>query len=811
MVAVGAASAQDNQADAKPVTKDTNDNTDAQVVTVTARRVSEPLQKVPVAVTAITPDIIQKAEIFDQFSLQAQVPSFQNYSRSPGNQNLTAVNRIRGVPGVAYYFADTPLPLYQATFYAHLFDVQGIQILNGPQGTLFGQASNAGALIFDPKTPGNKFSGYVQAELGDYRKKNFEAALDLPIVPDRVMLRLAGKSYYRDGYIADVLSGHRLGREDYDVFRGTLVVKPTSSITNTTMFQVQRVRGFGMPPRTLNAFNFFPSNGLVPYWAAVNGMTEAQFRSAVDVVLARQLKLGIDKFAGWSTGCPAAGWRPATPSTVPGPDISNVVSQPCPPGESSERDYNVVNKTVFELGNGWSLKNNFGYNWRHASPGTWEVDHSPLILLEANAKSAGIDNIKNPKWSEEVQLSGTLLDRVDLVSGVFLSRETYKENPRYGPIVTSLFDSVTSVDRTSKSWAVYGQGDIHLTDLLTATLGARYTSDSTVQTLSDLDPATFAVKSSSGGPGTPSGDAKWNAISYTTSLRYQLTPDTMIYANHSKGHSAGGLQNLTGFEKYQPDILKNYEVGAKTRFRVGDLRIQANAAAYYGDYSNVQVQTGVVQGSQILIGVFNAAKGRIQGAELELNAALRPGLEVRAFVNHSDAKYTSYPGIDPATHQPIDLSGTPFPSNPPTKFGISPTYHLPLDSARFGDVSINANYSWWAQHWSSVSRPPADPGNLAGGGAICKLQRTAANGFGPLSADGGWSWIDCTPARENLNLSLIWDDVMANDGLQLGLRVSNVTNNKQPTGSAGLWPAIGFNAMDVPYPRMISAWVKKAF
>lgn len=784
------------------------------VIMVSARRRQESERTVPVTITVLTPEDLQRTEVYDQFSLMAQVPAFQNYTRSPGNGAITGQNRIRGIPGVAYYFNEAPLTPTQGTFYAQYFDIASIQALKGAQGTLFGQANNAGALLFEPNTPGDELGGYVMAEVGTFDKANFEAAVDIPIGGDGdAAVRIAGKSFYRDGFLRDIYSDARQNIENYKVLRGILEVGRNGDVTNSTMVQVQHVKDFGEPPRYIEAFN--TANPAVVGWAAINGFaTVADFLAAVDYTLALQRDIGVHRFAGWSTGCPARNGQSFTLNVVPGPNFLASQSSPCPPGRNRTTDYSIVNKTTIALSDDWQLKNIASYYTADPVASTFNVDATRLILFEANSRNS-LNRTEGDTITEELQLSGSMMgDRLNFIGGVFYSVDRSLSPNAFSAIVNTFNYTVTRTKRTTDSKAVYGQADFDIIPELSVTAGLRYTWDTTEQRITRLDPLTFReIAILADGKGDPRGYAEWKTLDYNFSLNYQLTPRTMVYATHSRGHTAGGLQFLPGFERFEPDVLSSYEVGIKSDFSVGPADFRLDAAAYYGDYADVQVSTGIVDpvNNTVLIGRFNAAQAEIKGFEVELSGRLGDFLTVRSYVNYSDAKYTEYPSVDPVTRLPVDLSGTPFPSNPPWKFGIAPTVYLPFDPDTVGEISFGANYTWQDQVWASVSRPPASAANPLDGGSICRLQRTAQNGFGPLSADGSFAWIDCSPARDNLDLSLIWDDVLGNSGLQIGGRVTNVFDSDTPTGNGGLWATLGFSVLDAPYPRMASIWVRKTF
>lgn len=791
-------------------------------ILVTARRVEENVQRVPVSVTAVGPELLQKTGIIDSFSLLREAPGVHALVKLPGNVTAAQQTRVRGVPGMATFFAEAPYPTAQWSYYGPFFDVGSVEILKGPQGTLFGQASNAGAQIVRPARPGTEFGGYLQSEFGTRGRRSVEGAIDLPIVEDKVLLRVSGKVYRRPGFIKEVFSGRRIGPDNYDVARASLILKPVEGIENYTVFNTETVRSNG-GAWVLDDFDFYPS-ALNNIQAALNGMTPAQWNAARDAVLANQIALGPYKMQGWSVGCPATGLTPATKSTVPGPDVSKVIPQPCGfAGGSVTKAHSVVNVTTFDVTDNLTLKNIASHVWGSTLAGyPSDADATIFIINDGNPRSFGARGNLPNTFSNELQVSGSLFDdSLDFVAGAFTYRE--KQDPRdpsFGSYARSLNDSATRSSYRNTNRSLYGQFNFHFRgglEGLSVTAGYRNDWDASYQKQETLDPTTFAVLQTLGGPGTPSGEGHWEASSYTLSAQYQIDPSTMIYVNNSKGHSAGGLQRVVGRERFEPDSLNNLEAGLKTTVRAGPLRLRASVAGWYGWFSNVKVATVIVQqipgsngGSQLLNLTANAAEARIKGLEAELNGVLG-GFEFRVFGNWNKGYYTKYPSVG-ANGQPIDLSATPFVNTPEWKFGVAPTYHLPLDTGRWGDVSLGANYNYTGMYWAGVNRPvvPTDPTN-PGTGALCRVLRTAANGYGPLSADGEWAYKSCARAYSNLDILLRWENVLATPGVDFSLRLTNALGRAGYSFGGGNYEAIGTNVAGPQEPRTLYGTVRYTF
>ncbi len=796
-----------------------SDNAEAELdglaeILVTARRREENLQRVPIAVTAVTPEVMQRSNIVDYFSLLTQTPGLHNLTRNTGNANISGFARIRGVNPVAIFFADAPYPGRQFTLYAPFFDIASVQVLKGPQGTLFGQASNAGVELITPTKPGDDFGGYVRAEAGTYQYKSIEGAVDIPIIADTLNLRLAAITRFRRGFIEDSYNGKSIEDSDFDVQRASLVFRPFAGFENYTMFQTEKVRGTGAGSSgTVGDYNFYP-NTLNTTLARVNGFLTptgagdvAAFNAARVQLLLQQKALGPYKKQGWSNGCPgttlATSTRSTPPGTFPGAtvngvfDINRVVPQSCNHGDRGFfRAYALVNTTNFELSDDFSIKNIFSHVWGHYRQGIYDNDSSRLIGNDVNPKdSFGTKNLPTT-YSNEVQLHGKVGFAQFVVGATYYkeSVDSKLSSPNWSVFQTSLNEAATLTDIKFRNYSIYGQSNFDLSDVvaegLSVTAGFRHDWDYAFRKVTTLNTTTFAVTRIQGGAGAPDGEAKWQANSYTLSAQYQIDPQTMIYLNNSKGHSSGGLQSVAGFEKFDPDSLNNLEAGIKATFDLGDFDLRTNMAAYYGWYSNVKArknQVLIIPGTgatQFVTTTQNAAAARIKGVEGEFTGAYRNLFDVRAFFAYSRARYTKYESVDPGNYTTnlVDLSDTPFLMTPKWKLGISPTVHV-VNNDSMGRISIGGDLTYRTKFWGNIVKAPHP--TIAGNpdtGAICMIRRTVANGYPVAIADNKWAYKDCAPSLYNLNANISWDNVMGNEGVRATLYVTNVTKNDQVAG-----------------------------
>lgn len=779
-------------------------------ITVTARRVEENLQRVPLAVTAVTPEMMKRSNIVDYFTLLSQTPGLQNFTRNTGNANITGFARIRGVNPVAIFFADAPYPGRQFTLFAPFFDVSSVQILKGPQGTLFGQASNAGVQQFTPTRPKFELGGYIRAEAGNFNYKSIEGAIDIPLVADTLAVRLAAITRYRRGFITDSFDGSSIEPSDFDVQRASIVWKPAPALEVYTMLQTEKVRDTGIGASgTIGDYNF-NNNALNGTLARLNGFLTPSGQPDIALlnrvraqILLQQKELGPYKKQGWSNGCPGTSLATATRSTVPGTypgatvngvfDINRVIPQPCHHGGGFFRSYAIVNQINLDLTDNISIKNIASHVWGRYRQGIYDNDSTKLIGNEGNPKeNLGILNLPET-WSEELQFHGKF-GIVQLVAGAFGYQERVKpRDPNFNIFQTSLTEAGTRTSAKTSNRSLYGQANIDLAGVLeglSATAGLRHDWDYAYRRVETLDANTLAVTRVTGGKGTPDGEGRWKAISYTLSAQYQIDPRTMVYINNSKGHSAGGLQSVPGFEKFDPDSLNNLELGIKSTMALGDFQLRSNLAAYYGWYSNVKArknQVLAIPGStatQFVTTTQNAASARIKGVEGEFTAAFRDLLDIRAFFAYNKAYYTKYEGLDPGgyTRNVVDLRDTPFLGTPKWKLGFSPTVHLVNDN-RIGRISIGGDVSYRDKFWVNIAKAPQP--TVAGNpdtGAICMLRRTVANGYPVAIADNKMAYKDCAPSLYNINANISWDDILGNEGLRATLYVTNITKNDRPAG-----------------------------
>ncbi len=792
-------------------------------VKVVARRVAENVQRVPLAVTVLSGKTIQQLGITDLNGLQENMPGVNLccsafFSPSVSIRGITTANSFIGAPT---YFAGVPVP---SQGYGNMFDLNNFEILKGPQGTLFGQSSVAGAFVYQPNMPSKKLGGYLSVSAGDYSRRTIEGAVDLPLIRNHLYVRLAAISNERGGYLHDLSNNRNYGNVDYWILRPSVLWRITDNLTNYTLFQYSYAQDNGNAGVMFILSDINPNindaslGSLTTY---LNGGNTQAFYSLAWPMLELQNRLGPYKVVGTAVGCSSGAFGPALPK-VP---VTSLVPQGTACPYDSYLDRRLVNTTTWRIGGNWTAKNIFGWDTSSQTMQPIDFNLTPLVLVQGAIQESGGGPLQNypidgPRiWSDEIQAHGSI-GRFDITTGIFHSRQTQNQRT-YSSFNT--IESLTYSDASTASDALYGQVNIRLPHRLTATVGARYDVDKIQETAIAYTPQTQAPLGPIVLSNQPSGHATFHNVSYTVGLQYQFKPSTMFYSTLSRGYSAGGFQGYGVAGPYfKPEVLTNLETGVKSTFQVGNVAARFDASYYYGWFSDAQV-TSFEQyataggGSAAGFVTTNAAQAAIRGFETQLTILPFNSLEIDSWFAYNNNVYTKYEGTNPYTGAAFNYASTPFRLDPHIKFGVRLTYYPPLyllgvpQSA--GRVSLTANFAHTsAQFDGSPSQPmtPQDPAN-PDTGTVCTRQRTVANGYPAALADGSTVWVDCIPSYNNLDVGAQWQDVLGHGGLSASLMITNVTDNITTSSAGALDELVGARATGIAPPRMWFLTLKQTF
>ena len=236
-----------------------------ETIVVTARRINEDQQNVPIAITSLDREALRKLDVRTSYDLQRLAPSL-NVTGGLGRNSETFTLRGQretkqftgagGGPAVVPYFAEVPT-VGQGP--GNFFDLQSVQVLRGPQGTLFGRNTTGGAILFEPARPTNKFEGYAETTFGDYQRFDIEGVLNVPLVDDKLLLRVGGQRETRDGFTRDVGKKVDYDNRDNWVARASLLFTPNERFENLTILNLSEYdeNGVGQVQLAVNSASPF--------------------------------------------------------------------------------------------------------------------------------------------------------------------------------------------------------------------------------------------------------------------------------------------------------------------------------------------------------------------------------------------------------------------------------------------------------------------------------------------------------------------------------------------------------------------------
>ncbi len=778
--AIGAshALADPQQSSNKPVAEGTG--FEIKEIVVTARRRAESAQTVPVAVTAVSAAALEEQHITNGQDLQGQVPSL---SVSPyGQMRDVEMFVIRGqstqygaASAVVQYMAE--VPLVQGTITSlqgspgQFLDLADVQVLRGPQGTLFGRNTTGGAVLLEPARPTDHFTGSLALQGGNYGDKEAQAVVNVPI-SEKLMVRLAGEWVDRDGYTRDVVTGANYDDRHYWAGRLGVTYKPTGSIENYLTVSGSRSYSSGTG-WVLQAFNSpYIDAGI---FGTVGGCAGVGLGANCSV---------LDQFAAAQA---ARGPR-------------NVSLGPTPPSLGAlVEGWNAVDQLKVALSDTLTIRNIFSMSSLN-SAGPFDGDGSPLPFYNSNAPLVTGYTDETRQLTEELQIQGTALQNsLNYTAGIYYEAVN---TPSTVLLQNQVFFSGTglgySFDDTARAlYAQIGYDFGHTTDALAGlklTAGARYTWDS-VHALSsafNIDPAGALTGCSNGVPVVPTGftdcalgaTQKSSAPSWTIGLDYMIENHVLTYGKVTRGYKRGGF-NIYAVNQdhltFAPEYVTTYELGFKSTFNDGAVPFTFNADVFHTDYKDIQISAGDFNAISFASGaaVFNAASATIKGVEVEGSVAPVHGLELSANYSHLQGTYKKF-SIDSPFGQmdcsggfvagPVDLSCVPFSYLPKDQFSVTARYTLPI-SRDMGKLVVSATYSYTgAQVETTTQLPQFEPGSLV-------------PSFGLINASINWTGILRSP-------------------IDASFFVTNATNKTYEISNTGVFNTIGVESNLYGEPRM---------
>jgi iron complex outermembrane receptor protein len=819
-------------------------------VIVTARRVEERLQDVPISITVFNQEQLANRNVTTAQDLASITPSLSVNSNF-GQENSSFA--IRGFvqdagtqPSVATYFADVVAPrgptqgttAGDSVLPGSFFDLQNVQVLKGPQGTLFGRNTTGGAILFVPQKPTSQFGGYGEVSFGNYSMKREQGAINLPL-SDTVRFRLAVDHETQDGYLNNIsgIGPTDYNNIDYTAVRASFVIDLTPNLENYT----------------IASYNKSDTNGSVQKLIACNPTGYNPVNPAT----------GLGNFIGVLSCGQLAAERARGAGFY---DVEAAVPNPV----SQIQQEQLINTTTWTANDQLTFKNIasyaqykdlqvsplFGTNWQTSNT---PIPYPQIFFLGVPRVFTGVfaapgDNTADEATiSEELQLQGATADRrLTYQAGVYFEwsnpqNPVGNQSPQLAPCtnlatvqcsdpIGSAFTAAISsqlgfpfpvhvgvvnytVGETNyRDKAVYGQSSYSFTDQWKLTAGLRYTDDSQANSSTRygynfpvFPPYTGAPTKSCTDPATtPSCYAayqeKSNKPTWVIDLDYKPIEDVLTYAKYARGYRAGGvISNApSDLRTFGPESVDDYELGLKTEFH-GAVRGTFDVDLFYNNFKEQQLQFGFNPSVNPLTGatapvspttaIINAGKSRIYGAEV--GASLIPFPSITAlqgllfridytYLNATIQQIASVGTTDP--NYTADVAsitpGSPLVLSPRHKYSLTANYTLPV-AANIGRITFGANFVHTDEQLTcyTYQNPPI---LAAFGSNLCQI-----------------------PSTNLLNLDLTWESI-AGWPVDLSFFATNVTQKNYYDFVPGLATS-GAEFAVLGEPRMYGARLRYRF
>lgn len=663
-----------------------------ETITVTARRRSEDEEKVPIAISAFSSEDMRDMQAVDIAGLQGSVPNMNIVQGRGSSSNVNIF--IRGIgqpdalqtfdPGVGFYVDDVYYSRINGAL-MDLFDIDHVEVLRGPQGTLYGMNSTGGAVKVVTKTPSDTFQGSVGVTVGDYGRINTQAYLTGPLSKSWSASIAAG-TFKNDGYVTDPATKRHFNDDDTQALRAKL--------------------------------DFHPSD---------------HFHGILELDYSHQ---NTDLTMG----------QPTAPlvSTDLGLGTVNVLLQPTPwdfharTSFAPDQGQKLVQKGVawnmdWQLNDNWDLKSITAYR---------KLDTAAFIDIDASQFQLGdvLVALRQHQLSQEFQLQYNNHDNLHAVFGLYyLNEHVPSHQEAYADDLLTFYglpiDFLRTIDDNlvNKSYAAFANGTWSFGDGWSLSAGLRYTDekkDYFRTTTAFFGPPFQALTSTF----AFNEGKSWSAVTPSIALQKQFTPELMWYVSANRGFKSGGFNGRanvpTDVSTFSPEFVWTYESGLK--FRSADNRIQANGDVFYSNYKDFQARVSDITNPGDLVPnfgfpVLNAAKLAMYGAEFSGSMLVGDNNALQAQVGYLHAKYDEF--NDPRVQIDPSLAGlhahTAFTPNWTARVAATHTFNLHDGSA----ITVGGDVSYRGKMWLSVDNRPG----------LVQDAYTLVGLFGVYdSADGHW-------------------------------------------------------------------------
>jgi iron complex outermembrane recepter protein len=649
-------------------------------VMVTARRREESQREVPLSLVAKTGEELLRAHVFDLNELERVVPGMLY-----GGLSVTATPSIfiRGVgsysqstgvdPSVGVAI-DGVISARSSALAGELNDIEHVEVLRGPQGTLFGRNTSAGLVSIATLDPSETWTGKVEIGTGSYDEIKAKGTVSGPLIGHSLLGRLSFFNSRRDGYLTNLTTGEKILDDRQVGGRGTFVFRPGAPMR-------LRLSVYGLYRRNDWSHSLMPAYSLGPLSTP-----------------SEQLLNGIAGPTNTSVKTTGSG----------GIEYYTKTGGATLQYDHQLGSYALSSITAYQSWIWWQDWGNIG-----STPAPF-----PFTI-----KNSASDYTR--QWSQEVRLASPSHRRIDYVVGLYLYYlhfgNTLDQMTRSNETTTTYNNSLGLID--THNYAGFGEANVRATKTLTLIAGTRWTHETKDFFSQGLPapPGTQGVLVSSQ-PGITTDTALAENWSWRFGARWEPAPAHMLYASAARGFKGPGFNNLSAFlgvsQKLRPEVATTFEVGSKSAWFDG--RLSTNLSVYHSRFVDMQAQgfapvslpIGIISFNYVLT---NAGKLRTRGAELEVQGAIADGLTVNLTSAYIDAIFEDFRGAQCYTGQAQfgtgcingqqDLTGTRLPLTPKFSGSLGLGYERAMGALPIASF-VRADYSWRSAVQYSTANAP---------------------------------------------------------------------------------------------------------
>jgi len=690
-------------------------------IIVTARKREESLQESPVAISAFSAESLREAGISNMRDLSGSVPGLNMSEQGTKSASIF----IRGIgqkesnsaldPSVGVYVNGIYLSRTDSQL-LDTVDTESIQVLRGPQGTLFGKNTTGGAILVSTKSPNTEaVSGSASTKLGNFGRRDAKVSVNLPLNDDSLSMRLSVNSVKRDGYLENTLDSRAFGDEDRLAAAARVLWEPGEVFSADLFTYFSKIKENGVALTCLFANPQANLAGQLTYPNASGTFTSFQSVCNQSEKLADDNKVAINGSLFQMT------------SELVGLSLS-------------------WDLEPFELKSITSIGRQHDIVLSDDADGTSiEAIQTGHRSLETYLEGSGIDfdEEERTQLSQEFNIVGSALDEsLSYTIGLFYSTEKIDNTPYTQVVGPDTFSALSFADSLSTHQFLGTQSDLDtstaafftqvtydVNDLLQATIGARYTEESRKRDVSvySVDLATFAqrvgataISSPIDGlqftdaqalldayqlvrtgavtipinpaPKTDGDDGTWSKFTPAMTLSFQNLENylniesldhALGYVTYSKGFKAGGFEPKgSKLVSFDPEEVTNYEIGLKLDTFGNRLRI--NTAIYYMEYKDMQTRIAEAgeKISDLFLYLSNAGEATVKGYELEIYNQTTDNLSLMATFNYTKGEYKEFetPAVVNFQVTTVDRHKEPFGGSPERSGSLTASYNIDTDS-----------------------------------------------------------------------------------------------------------------------------------